>query len=337
MSRKYRFDNPGSLHHVMSHSVEGKDIFSTVYDCSDFISRLAENVDDGNLRIHAWVLMGNHFHLLAEPQRESLSYSMKKILTGFALSYNRRNEQKGYVFRSRFKSILVEREKYFMDLVRYIHLNPMRAGVVSTLNELADYKWSGHSAIVGREKYSWQSRALVQFMFQGKEKKWREHYVEYLAEPSDIREEIFDAGNYIISKDGLGKYDGLESPPSNVLTIGILGSREFALEKYNKLDNARGVIKRNRKSQHDRIELALLKASEISGVSKAAIRTGHGNRRATWIRGILVKVLVSELGLSINDTALYFNMSSSGIHRMVQCELEPLSSEIEKIIKQFIE
>ncbi len=336
MSRKYRFDSPGSLHHVMSHSVEGKSVFSKPSDCIDFLKRIEKVVVAGELRIHAWVLMHNHFHLLAEPQNESLSCSIKKVLTGFALSYNLRNEQKGHVFRSRFKSILVERENYFMDLLRYIHLNPMRAGIVSTFDELADYMWSGHPVIVGKHKNCWQSTALVRFMFQNREKNWREQYIEFLAEPSDITEKAFDTGNYIISKEGLEALDDAETEPDNIAGMGVLGSREFALERYKELDTYRGVIKRDRNFQHTRIENALNMASEISGVSKAIIRTGHGNRRVSWIRGILVRVIISELGLSLTDAARYFNMSSSGIHKILEGEPEPRSLEIEAVIRQSI-
>jgi hypothetical protein len=86
---------------------------------------------------------------------------MRKLLTGHAARYNRRHRRYGHLFQHRYKSIVVEEDTYFKALVRYIHLNPLRAGIVKPLKKLAHYPWGGHSALMGGMEYKWQDTGYV--------------------------------------------------------------------------------------------------------------------------------------------------------------------------------
>jgi putative transposase len=157
MPRQPRLDLPGLVHHVMARGIEGGDIFRCDEDRQGFLTRLTDEINkpDGP-RLYAWALMSNHFHLLLRPGNGLLSPMMRRLMTGHAVSCNMRHNRKGHLFQNRFKSIVVEEEPYFLELVRYIHLNPVRARIVTSPEDLAIYPFSGHSVILGNKDFAAQ-------------------------------------------------------------------------------------------------------------------------------------------------------------------------------------
>src|SRR5574341_2003038 len=157
MPRGPRLDAPGILHHVMARGIERTLIFRTDDDREDFIRRIAEQAESTGLEVLAWVVLPNHLHLLVRTGRRPLASVMRRLLTGYAGTFNRRHKRHGHLFQNRYKSIVVEEEPYLLELVRYIHLNPIRAGLVRDLGALDRYRWSGHSALLGQRKQPWQA------------------------------------------------------------------------------------------------------------------------------------------------------------------------------------
>ncbi len=152
MPRLARLDAPGILHHVMGRGIERKKIFINDTDRNDFLDRLAALAEEGAMDVYAWVLMPNLFHLLCKTHKRSLSSSMRKILTGYVVNFNRRHRRHGHLFQNRYKSIVCQEDRYLKELVRYIHLNLLRAGLVKDILELNQSLWSGHSALMGKVK-----------------------------------------------------------------------------------------------------------------------------------------------------------------------------------------
>jgi putative transposase len=169
MPRQARLDAPGTLHHVMARGIEGTNIFRTDKDRDDFLDRLAAQCEAEALRVYAWALIPNHFHLLVRTGNRPLFTSMRKILTGYVVRFNRRYKRQGHLFQNRYKSIVCEEDPYLLELTRYIHLNPLRAEMVRTLKQLERYPWSGHSAIMGTVKREWQDRGeILRYFGEGK-------------------------------------------------------------------------------------------------------------------------------------------------------------------------
>jgi len=154
-------DAVGALHHVMARGIEGCDIFRDDSDRDEFVRRLAVVVERTGLEIHAWTLMPNHFHLLARTKIAPLERAMRALLTGHAIYFNRRHQRVGHLFQNRYKSIVCDHDSYFLELVRYIHLNPLRGGVVPSLEALDSYPYSGHATLLGRYRRPWQVTELV--------------------------------------------------------------------------------------------------------------------------------------------------------------------------------
>ncbi len=156
MVRQARLDAPGVLHHVMARGIEQRPIFIDDCDMDEFVRRLSHLALEGKLIVYAWSLMPNYFNLLVRTGKISLSRSMRSLLTGYAGYFNQRHRHHGHVFQDRFKSVICEEEPYFLELVRYLHLNPLRAGVVKDMKELDRYPYTGHSVLVGSIERSWQ-------------------------------------------------------------------------------------------------------------------------------------------------------------------------------------
>ena len=125
MPRQARIDAPGALHHIIARGIERRRIFRTRKDYLDFIDRLSSLLDSTGTRCYAWALIPNHFHLLLKTGSVPIATVMRRLLTGYAVSFNNRHCRHGHVFQNRYKSILCQEETYLKELVRYIHLNPL--------------------------------------------------------------------------------------------------------------------------------------------------------------------------------------------------------------------
>ena len=196
MPRQPRLDAPGTLHHVMGRGIEGIKIFNNRKDREDFLKRLADLCDADALSVYAWALMSNHYHLLLRTGNQLLSNSMRKLLTGYVVNYNRRHKRYGHLFQNRYKSIICEDDPYLLELTRYIHLNPVRAGIVKNLKELKGYQWSGHSAIIGSVKRKWQDRDTVLAYFGKRQKRAIEIYEDFVGQgiEAGIRPDLVGGG-----------------------------------------------------------------------------------------------------------------------------------------------
>jgi len=152
MPRQPRLDAPGLLQHVMARGIERRKLFRNDKDRKAFLDRLADILEETQTQCYAWALIPNHFHLLLRTGPTPLSKVMRRLMTGYAVTFNKRHKRSGHLFQNRYKSIVCDEDPYLLELIRYIHLNPLRARLVRNLKELDKYPWSGHSAILGHRK-----------------------------------------------------------------------------------------------------------------------------------------------------------------------------------------
>ena len=181
MPRKARIDAPGALHHVMARGIERRNIFTDNADCDDFLSRVENIIEESNTLCYAWSLVQNHFHLLLKTGNIPIATVMRRLLTGYVIRFNRRHSRNGHLFQNRYKSILCQKDVYLKELIRYIHLNPLRAGIVRDLEALDSYPYAGHSAIMGRCKREWQSVDSALSLFDTRLMRARRAYRKYVA------------------------------------------------------------------------------------------------------------------------------------------------------------
>jgi len=152
MPRQPRLDAPGLLQHVMARGIERRELFRDDKDRQSFLDRLAIILEETQTQCYAWALIPNHFHLLLRTGPTLLSKVMRRRMTGPAVTFNKRHKRSGHPFQNRYKSVICEENPYLLEIIRYIHLNPLRAKLVQDLNQLDKYPWTGHSAILGHRQ-----------------------------------------------------------------------------------------------------------------------------------------------------------------------------------------
>jgi REP element-mobilizing transposase RayT len=165
----------------MVRGIERTSIFRGDTDRAEFLARLAGLAEAGALTVYAWALLPNHLHLLVRTGTRPLARAMRSLLTGYAGAFNRRHKRVGHLFQNRYKSIVVEDEPYLLELVRYLHLNPLRAQVVPDLRALDRYPWTGHSALLGRIARPWQATAPILRQFSPTLPRARKPYRAFVA------------------------------------------------------------------------------------------------------------------------------------------------------------
>lgn len=180
MPRQARIDAPGALQHIIIRGIERRKIFGDDADRDNFLDRLRGIFSESSTSCYAWALLPNHAHLLLRTGTVPLATVMRRLLTGHALSYNRRHRRHGQLFQNRYKSILCQEEPYFLELVRYIHLNPLRARIVRNFSDLGRYPYTGHSFILGKRKNTWQDINYVLSYFCRRPVSARKRYRVYV-------------------------------------------------------------------------------------------------------------------------------------------------------------
>ena len=260
--------------------------------------------------VYAWALMPNHVHLLIRTGVEPLSGVMRRILTGYAVSFNRRHKRTGHLFQNRFKSILVEEEPYFLQLIRYIHLNPLRSSLVATLDELDTYPWSGHAVLLGRRECAWQECSYVLRHFGITAKAARSAYRAFVADATtEGRRPDLVGGGLLRSTGGVRR--GREAWASDER---ILGSSDFVESVKAQVDTVQPAkVKKN-------IDDLLRDVSKETGLSIPELVSGSKQREVVLARGHISFVAMKKEGLKLADVARALNVSKQSILRGIAKE-----------------
>ena len=191
MVRPLRIQYPDAWYHVMNRGRRGEQIFLEEMDYKTFIELLMESRNLWNLKIAAYCHMPNHYHLLVQTPDANLSRCMRHINGVYTQRFNRLHQCDGQLFRGRYMAILVDADSYLLQLVRYIHRNPLRAGIVT---ELSPYEWSSHRGYLSKAKsWDWLHKDFILSMLSEDTSKWRRLYREFVAkEDSEEISRVFE-------------------------------------------------------------------------------------------------------------------------------------------------
>jgi REP element-mobilizing transposase RayT len=180
MPRPLRIEYPGAWYHVMNRGRRGEEIFTEKNDYRLFLEVVQESTDLFNIKIAAYCLMPTHYHLLLHTPDGNLSRGMRQINGIYTQRFNRTHQYEGQLFRGRYKSILVEVDTYILPLLRYIHKNPLRAGICDELN---DYEWSSHRGYLSDAKrWDWLYKEFPLSLFTKDLKGSRRDYRKFMGE-----------------------------------------------------------------------------------------------------------------------------------------------------------
>ncbi len=186
MPRNRRLEIAGALYHIIVRGIERRIIFVDDDDRESFLQRLAKALTKTGSRCYAWALMRNHFHLLIQSGKKPISDLMRSLMSGYVGYFNRRHHRSGYLVQNRYKSILCQEDAYFKELVRYIHLNPLRDGLVKNIGELNNYFWTGHADIMGTTKREWYISEEVLSYFGERKVAARKSYLTFIEDGQNM-------------------------------------------------------------------------------------------------------------------------------------------------------
>jgi REP element-mobilizing transposase RayT len=327
MPRSARIDAPGTLHHVIGRGIERRRVFHDDEDRNDFLQRLSELTLSGAMDVYAWALMPNHFHILCKTRHQPLSVSMHRALTGYVVNFNRRKHRHGHLFQNRFKSIVCQEDRYFMELVRYVHLNPLRSNLVADLGELGRYPFCGHSAVLGRMARPWQATEEVLGFF-GEGQDARRSYRNFIAAGARMgRRPELVGGGLIRSQGGWSEVLALRRREEKAtFDQRILGDGDFVAN----------VIAKSQERQKTTLRLSVEKPAIASvgericqecDLSPSALRSGSRRRPVVRARGLLSWIAVREMGYSGAEVARYLGVTNSCVTRWVASNRKPDSVE----------
>jgi len=305
----------------MVRGVEGTNIVLDDEDRRDFLNRTGKAAEKTGTVIYAWALMSNHAHLLLRSGSAGLPAFMRKVLTGYSVSFNKRHHRTGHLFQNRYKSILCEEEPYFVKLVSYIHLNPLRAGLVTSLEELERYAWSGHAAVMGRGRgvHVWQDTAYVLQQFGRTIGSARKAYGEFVRDQLQLgRQPELTGGGLVRSAGGWSEVLSMRKRGERQFSDErILGSGAFVEEVLGDVGDAQKEMVPMPLRRADAHELLEKKCAE-KGLSIEALRAGSRDRVYSSIRRELAGKFVLEMGLSHADAARLLGISRAGVSMLVR-------------------
>ncbi len=299
MPRKSRIDAPGALHHIIVRGIERKKIFKDDTDRGKFLERLDAILSDTQTPCFAWSLIPNHFHLLLRTGSTPISSVMRRLLTGYAIYFNRRYRRSGHLFQNRYKSILCQEDVYLLELVRYIHLNPLRAKLVKNYQELQSYPFCGHSAIMGKVAREWQDTDHVLSLFGSRLSAARSGYQLYVQDGIAMgRRKDLIGGGLIRSHGGWAAVRELRR--AKAYQKGderILGDDDFVEEVLRK-----SVEKMERKfllqAQGVDFDKVVEQITDLLKISSSDVLASGKKRQTVAARSLLCFWVTSELGLS---------------------------------------
>jgi putative transposase len=311
MPRGPRLDAPGTMHHVIVRGIERGQIFRGDRDKEDFLARLGHVVEEGQATCFAWVLIPNHVHLLLRTGETPLARLMRRLLTGYAVSFNLRHQRSGHLFQNRYKSIVCEEDAYMLELIRYIHLNCIRAGLVKDMQALDRYRWSGHSVLMGYEDRPWQAKDEVLSYFGRRQGVAKKKYRQFVFEGISIgRREEFMGGAKSpswVEREGESRrrYDNR-----------ILGSEAFIerlLAEEENIIHERIMLQRKRVN----VEELMHFIGQQFGVTKEEIRGGSQRRVVGRARSVFCYVGTRKLGLTGIELSQALGLTPAAIHYAV--------------------
>lgn len=296
MPRAPRIDIPGLLHHVMVRGINRCDIFTDDDDRYFFVRRFSSLLQETTTSCLAWALMPNHFHILIRPSKVKLAKFMGRLLTGYAAYFNHRHGRSGHLFQNRYKSLVCQEDDYLLELVRYIHLNPLRGHIVQNLGALARHRWSGHSVVMGKQDLDGQDFESILALFGQNRAEARRQYHCFVADgiPQGRRNDL--VGRLTEGGQGL----------SCIADSRILGPLDFVEEIRRQEPEIRHV-----EARKPIAEIVTTVAKE-KGIPVRAIAAGSRSEAVVAARSIVCRTALEE-GHSAAEIARYLGLSRYGV------------------------
>jgi len=303
---------------VMVRGLERRRLFYDSQDYQSFLDRFSRIIQEGQARCYAWALMPNHVHLFVRTGQEALSKWVQRLLSGYGQYFNLRRKRVGYVYGGRFKSLLCEKDVYFLEIVRYVHLNPLRGSLVTNMGGLARYRWCGHGAILGIRKNNWQAVDGVLSWFGSGRAVARRSYLEFVREGIKSPAEIQQGGIRLVRslKAVWTDKDLAEPIRRRIGEEKLAGEATFiqsVIKKVQEQEDRREKLRRKGWTPGR----VMARAEAILGLKKGEVRGNSKRPAISKARSLACKWMVDDLGMTTVATAHRLRVMQSVVsHRL---------------------
>lgn len=318
MPRKSRIDAAGAIHHVIARGINKAPIYSDDGDYKSFLNRLSNVLTGTKTTCYAWSLMPNHFHLLLRTGSTPISVVMRRLLTGYAVNFNRRHKRFGHLFQNRYKSILCQEDPYLKELIRYIHLNPLRAKLVPDYNSLKLYSYCGHGVIMGYLRNDWQDTEYVRDLFGGDERSGRRRYSEFVRKGvAHGRQPDLVGGGLLRSHGGwMGVKALRRSGEYQKGDERILGDGDFVISVLSQANESMARKYRLKTEGYELNDL-IERVSVITGIESDEIIKSVKKRKISGARDLLCYWATEYLAVKQRELAGLLNVTQSAVSMSV--------------------
>ena len=319
MPRQSRIDTPGALHHIIARGIERGKIFKDDDDRYDFIEKLGIILEETGTSCYAFALIPNHFHLVLRTGNVPVATVMRRILTGHAVRFNRRHKRHGHLFQNRYKSILCQEDTYLLELVRYIHLNPLRAKLVDNMNLLDKYPFSGHSVIMGNNNESWLKSEEVLKYFAKRKSIAKKKYKEFVSKGIEAgKRQDLTGGGLIRSSGGWQTVKELREADLHLKSDErILGNSDFVSEILSQAEESLK-SKYSLKASGVDLDFIAQRVADILNMSVKDVWQEGKYDNLVRARSLLCYWAVRELGVSMSSMARKLNISTVAVSKSVK-------------------
>jgi REP element-mobilizing transposase RayT len=283
MARKPRIEFPGALYHVIARGNNQENIFKENKDYLKYSNLLEKYQDRTSFHFYAFVLMPNHIHLLLETEDTPLSKIMQRIQQSYTQYFNHKHNRGGHLFQGRYKAILCEKDSYLLELVRYIHLNPVRLKIVDSPEK---YLWSSHLVYLGKKEIKFVETDKVLQMFSRNRRQAQKLYQEFVLAGKDIghRKEFYEIKGQV-----------------------CLGEEEF-VERIKERINTTQESEKN--SNLDDLMKSIFNLTQIS---EESIKSPTREKRIAKARSLFIYTAIRHMGYSCKEVARFLRKDPSAI------------------------
>lgn len=309
-----RLSLPGHVYHVFTRVAEGRRLFREERDLADLLARIESAATATRVNVYGWAVTPTRLHFLLRTGREPLTLFVSRIVSGYAIATNRRRGQTGSLFGGRYRSVLVEEDRYFMDVLGYVHTLPLQDGVVDTPEALDAYSWSGHAGLLGRRSFPWQDTVYVLKKFSGDLMQGRSLYCKFIrdaVENATFRTDL-DGGGLLRSAclEGLG----ISAANVNGHDPRTLGSARFTRSRLRRFEEMEDWPEEVRRAKEEALDLVVQHVLETYGLNMKRLLSRSKRSEVSDARALICYLTCFVIGLPYASAGETLGISASGAY-----------------------
>ena len=301
----------GYVYHLFTKAAAGRRLLRDESDGRDLVERLQTCVSCAGMTLYAWCITPERLHLLGRAGEAPIPFFMRRLLSGYARSLNRRSGAEGSLFAGRYSSIVIEESRYLLDLVRDIHLLPLQEGRVENLDGLRGWRWSGHRALLGLERCDWLDTRLVTDLL-------RQRALGGTDYDSFVRQATSEPGFWSgIGGGGFTRSSGLAAllPGHDPRT---LGSRRFTERVLREAKGATDAEEGCAESAERGIEYLVAQTTKRLRITVEQLRSSSRRRCVSAARSLICHLAVQTLGMTYREISEYVGIGPSAVAKAAE-------------------